>query len=217
MNFKKIALVVAMTTSLSAHAVLDDITGFAANDMVSGEEISALSTTVYGDFVDATIDGTNEAYVIQTSGTVSSAVGGSVAVINQVDGNNYAIAMQQGVNGLVYINQTGGTVINKAFVVQIDTSPIVATTPRAVNITTEIGSKTAPEVATAEFMTPTTLSTNGSTAWIAQVADGSDNTATIYQNGTKLLGIVSQESGAAAGNAYIVQVGQGMRGYIRQQ
>lgn len=215
MNFKKIALVVAMATSFGAHAALEDITGFAANDMVSGEEISTLSTTVYGDFLDATGDGLNTAYIIQTSGLITTATGGSVAYINQVEGNNYAIVMQQGQVGLVYVNQLGGTPANRAFVVQIDTD--AGTTPRSIDLAVDIGAKTAADVAAAEFKTPTVLSTAGSTVFITQTADVETNSAMVYQNGTKLFAAVSQESGAIPGDAYVVQVGAGMKAYIRQQ
>lgn len=215
MNFKKIALVVALSTSFGAHAALEDITGFAANDMVSGEEISALSTTVYGDYLDATGDGFNTAYIIQTSGLLPAAPGGSIAYINQVEGNNYAIVMQQGQVGLVYVNQNGGTPANRAFVVQIDTD--TTATARSVDLTTDIGAKTATDVAQSEFKTPTTFSTAGSTVFITQTADVETNSAMVYQNGTKLFAAVSQESGAIGSDAYVVQVGAGMKAYIRQQ
>jgi hypothetical protein len=216
MNFKKIALVAALTASFGAQAALEDITGFAANDMVSGEEIATLSTTVYGDYLDATGDGLNTAYVIQTSGLVTTATGGSLAYINQVDGNNYAIVMQQGQVGLAYVNQTGGTPSNKAFVVQIDTDA-GGSAPRSIDLLVDIGAKTAADFAQAEFKTPTALTTSGSVAFISQVADVEANTALVYQNGSKLIAAVSQESGAIASDAYIIQVGAGMRAYISQK
>ena len=211
MNFKKIALVVAMATSFGAHAALEDLTALTDATVVADEEISATSGTVYGDFLDATGEGGNVSYVIQSAGATGT--GGSIAYVNQIDGNNYAIVMQQGMSGLVYVNQTGGTPANKAYVVQIDTG----TAARTLDIATAIGSKTAGDIAQAEFTAPTTLTTAGSVVVISQIADVELNSAVVYQNGTKLFAAVSQESGTTASDAYIVQVGAGMKSYIVQK
>jgi hypothetical protein len=201
-----------MATSFGAHAALEDLTALTDATVVADEEISTASTTVYGDFIDATGEGGNVAHVIQSAGA-SPATGGSIAYVNQIDGNNYAIVMQQGMSGLVYVNQTGGTPANKAFVVQIDTG----TAARTLDIATAIGSKTAGDIAQAEFTAPTTLTTAGSVVVISQIADVELNSAVVYQNGTKLFAAVSQESGTTASDAYIVQVGAGMKSYIVQK
>jgi hypothetical protein len=217
MNFKKIALVVAMAASFGSHAaVLDILDDFKGAGVVAAESMDDTSTTAYADFLAIDDADGNVAYVIQSNGAIpdggTAGAGGSIAFVNQVDGNNYAIVMQQGVSGLVYVNQVGGTPINKAYVVQIDTG----TTARTADLVT-LGSRTATDIAQTEFTAPTTLTTSGSFVVISQTADVETNAALVYQNGTKLFAAVSQESGTAPGSANIVQVGAGMRAYIRQE
>ncbi len=212
MNFKKIALVVAMASSFSAHAYLDDLTAIVSEKgFVAAQEISEASDTAYGDFLTAETEA-NQAYVLQEDNGATTAVGGGVAYVSQTDGFNYAIVLQSGASGLTYVKQTGGgSELNKAMVVQIDTG----TAARTIDVT-ELEIDDAGETLAAAEIATRELSLVGNVALIDQTGGDALNTAVIYQNGTKNFAAIVQVANAE-NNAFIGQFGTGMVAYVVQK
>lgn len=198
MNFKKIALVVAMASSFAAHADID-ITDPA---YTTAEAVITAQAVVVPELLN-TVTG-NTAYVIQEG----AEAGGSVAYISQTDFGNYAAVLQQGVGALAFVTQSGENG-NRAVIVSIDPT---ADTAREAGLA--VGSNVV-ELAEAEIVAAD-LSLTGNVALLTQVAEAESNTAYIYQNGTKNFAAIVQTAGAAANVAVISQLGDGNRAYIVQ-
>lgn len=198
MNFKKIALVVAMASSFAAHADID-ITD--ATYTTEGAVVAAQAVVV-PELLNSV--GGNTAYVIQEG----VAEGGNVAYISQTDFGNYAAVLQQGMGALAFVTQSGENG-NRAVVVSIDAS---GATPRATGL--EVTSSVV-DLAKAEIVAAD-LSGTGNVALVTQVAEAESNTAYIYQNGTNNFAAIVQTAGTAANVAVVSQLGDGNRAYIVQ-
>jgi hypothetical protein len=201
MNFKKIALVVAMASSFAAHAELV-LTDFQDATFIAGDAQAA----VYEDFVAAAPEG-NTAYVFQ--GTADDADAGSVAFVSQTDGANYAAVVQSGMGALAFVKQVGGASVNRAMVFQNETGDVARTT--TLSDTASVDTLAATE------LTTKTLSVGGNAALISQVAGDEENSAFIYQNGTNNFAAVSQTNNGVVNLAYITQMGAGSLAFISQK
>lgn len=201
MNFKKIALVVAMASSFAAHSAELDLTAFQAADFFA----DGAQAAVYEDFLAAAPEG-NIAYVFQTNGEAEA---GSVAFVSQTDGGNYAAVVQSGMGALAFVKQVGGASVNRAMVFQNETGETARTT--TLSDTSSVDTLAATELATK------TLSVDGNAALISQVAGDAENSAFIYQSGTANFAAVSQTNNGVANQAYITQVGAGSLAFISQK
>jgi hypothetical protein len=200
MNFKKIALVVAMASSFAAHAELV-LTDFQDATFIAGDA----QATVYEDFVAAAPEG-NTAYVFQGAADVDA---GSVAFVSQTDGANYAAVVQSGMGALAFVKQVGGASVNRAMVFQNETGDVARTT--TLSETASVDTLAATE------LTTKTLSVGGNAALISQVAGDEENSAFIYQNGTTNFAAVSQTNNGVVNLAYITQMGTGSLAFISQK
>lgn len=199
MNFKKIALVVAMASSFAAHADID----ITSADYTTAGAVLAAQVVVVPELLN-TVAG-NTAYVIQEGVDA----GGNVAYISQTDTGNYAAVLQQGMGALAFVTQSG-TAGNRAVVVSIDAT---GTTPRADGL--DVATANVADLAKAEILAAS-LSSTGNVALLTQVADAESNTAYIYQNGTNNFAAITQTAGAAPNVAVVSQLGGGNRAYIAQ-
>lgn len=200
MNFKKIALVVAMASSFAAHAELA-LTDFQdAAFFADGAQAA-----VYEDFLAAAPEG-NIAYIFQTNGEAEA---GSVAFVSQTDGANYAAVVQSGMGALAFVKQVGGASVNRAMVFQNETGEAARTT--SLSDASSVDTLAATELATK------TLSVDGNAALISQVAGDAENSAFIYQSGTANFAAISQTNNGVANQAYITQVGAGSLAFISQK
>jgi len=198
MNFKKIALVVAMAASFGAHAdiVITDAVYTAAGAVAAAQDavVPELLNTVAG----------NTAYVIQEG----VEAGGNVAFISQTDFGNYAAVLQQGMGALAFVTQSGENG-NRAVVISKDASSAV---PRAEGLAID---SVVADLAAAEIVA-VALSADGNVALVKQEATGESNTGYIYQEGTKNFAAIVQTAGVAANVAVVSQLGDGNRAYIVQ-
>jgi hypothetical protein len=201
MNFKKIALALAIAASFGAQAADLDLTAFQEKNFAASADGQA---AVYADFTAAATAG-NTAYVFQSNGGADA---GSLAFVTQTDGANYAAVVQSGMGALAYINQIGGAAQNRAMVFQIETGSAARTT--ALTATSSVDDLAKAELAAV------TLSKDGNVALVSQVAGDSANSAFIYQSGTSNFAAVSQ-TGNVANFAYVTQVGAGSLAYVVQK
>jgi hypothetical protein len=203
MNFKKIALALAVASSFAAQAAepaaADYLTQFQSAEFFA----DGAQAAVYTDFLAAATDG-NTAYVFQNGGEAA----GSVAFVTQADGANYAAVIQSGVGALAYVNQIGGGALNKAMIMQVETGETARET--ALTATSSVDQLAAAELGGRE------LSVTGNVALVSQVAGDAENSAFIYQNGTSNFAAVSQ-TGNVANFAYVTQMGAGSVAYILQK
>jgi len=205
MNFKKIALALAVASSFAAQAAepaaADYLTAFQEAGYIVGDAQAA----VYTDFLAAAAEG-NTAYVFQDNGAADA---GSVAFVTQADGANYASVLQSGMGALAYVNQVGGASMNKAMIMQVETGETARTTELT-------STSSVDELAGAE-LAERTLSLTGNVALVSQVAGDAENSAFIYQNGTSNFAAVSQTAGIVANYAYVTQMGSGSVAYVLQK
>jgi len=219
MNFKKIALALAVASSFSAQAAdalapLTQLTPFQAD----GYAISAAGqTSIYQDMVDAP---SNAAYVFQSNG---GAEAGSVAMVFQTgaaDLVNYAAVTQSGMGALAVVSQTAGTTSggsNKAMVTQLEEGANARTaTLDSLGGPDSITAVSVDGLAIAE-LGARALSTTANAALVSQVGGALDNFAYIFQTGTQHFAAISQTSGGANNYAYAVQTGVGGFAYIVQK
>ena len=204
MNFKKIALALAVASSFAAQAAepaaADYLTQFQSAEFFA----DGAQAAVYTDFLAAAAEG-NTAYVFQNGGEA----GGSVAFVTQADGANYAAVIQSGQGALAYVNQIGGgAALNKAMIMQVETGENVRTAD--LTATSSVDQLAAAELAGRE------LSLTGNVALVSQVAGDAENSAFIYQNGTSNFAAVSQ-TGNVANFAYVTQMGLGSVAYVLQK
>lgn len=200
MNFKKIALVVAMASSFAAHAELVMTDFQDAAFFADGAQAA-----VYEDFLAAAPEG-NTSYVFQTNGEAEA---GSVAFVSQTDGGNYAAVVQSGMGALAFVKQVGGASVNRAMVFQNETGETARTT--------ELTDADSVDSLAATELTGVVLSATGNVALVSQVAGDAENSAFIYQSGTANFAAISQTNNGVANLAYITQVGAGSLAFISQK
>ena len=205
MNFKKIALVLALSSGFAAHAdVLSDLTALTVPGFVAAEVLSASGGTVYQDFLAFTPAG-NTAYVLQDSNQTeakpavaaipangdtpavaavpavpSEALdGGSVAYVVQQDAGNFAVVMQQGKSGFAYINQKADESGANAAVNKAMIVQIdTGADVRAIDLAVDIGTKSVDDLALAEIASDARVLS----------ASGKGNVALIGQSDTEAYG-----------------------------
>lgn len=204
MNFKKIALVVAMASSFAAHADIDlsdtsALTGAGAVAAAQELVLPELLTTVEG----------NTAYVIQEGDSVVSP-SGNVAYVSQEGVGNYAAVLQQGIGALAYVSQAGADG-NRAILISKDS---VNQTAREEGL----GAGTEVEVlAEAEILGAVLSAIGGNVQLLTQISEGAGNTAYLYAEGTNNFAAVSQNATAAANLAIVSQLGDGNRAFVMQK
>lgn len=204
MNFKKIALVVAMASSFAAHADIDlsdtsALTGAGAVAAAQELVLPELLTTVEG----------NTAYVIQEGDSVVSP-SGNVAYVSQEGVGNYAAVLQQGIGALAYVSQVGADG-NRAILISKDS---VNQTAREEGL----GAGTEVEVlAEAEILGAVLSAIGGNVQLLTQISEGAGNTAYLYAEGTNNFAAVSQNATAAANLAIVSQLGDGNRAFVMQK
>jgi len=120
MNFKKIALALAVVSSFAVQAAEPAPLTYLTTFQTDGYANSAAGqTAVYADMNDSTTE-SNTAYVFQSNGGADA---GSVGYVVQAGGFNYAAVIQSGMGAMAIISQggtsTGG--MNKAMITQIET------------------------------------------------------------------------------------------------
>jgi len=200
MNFKKIALALAIASSFGAHAELTLTDYQGSNAAVEGQE------TLYADFTSAATEG-NTAYVFQQGGA-SGTTGGSLALVNQTDGANYAMVVQSGIGALAFVNQTGGGAQNKIMIMQVETGSTTRTT--TLSDASVVATLAATELSTRS------LSVGGNAVLAQQTAGDAANSGFVYQNGTNNFAALVQ-TGNVANFAYITQYASGSAALIKQQ
>ena len=204
MNFKKIALALAVASSFAAQAAEPATAAYLTAFQADGYIAGGAQAAVYTDFLAAAAEG-NTAYVFQDNGAADA---GSVAFVTQADGANYASVLQSGMGALAYVNQSGGAALNKAMIMQVETG-------EAARETTLTATSSVDELAANE-LEARTLSLTGNVALVSQVAGDAENSAVIYQNGTSNFAAVSQ-TGNVANFAYVTQMGVGSVAYVLQK
>jgi len=207
MNFKKIALALAIASSFGAQAAepagSDYLTQFQVAGFAASDDGQA---AVYADFLASGSDG-NVAYVFQQS--VGQVDAGSVAFVTQANGMNYATVVQSGMGALAFVNQVGGGAMNRAMIFQKETGD-------AVRIT-DLTADASVDALAATELGGRDLSINGNVALISQIGDAAENNAFIYQNGSSNFAAISQ-TGTTTNFAYITQNGLvGSVAYILQK
>jgi hypothetical protein len=203
MNFKKIALALAVASSFAAQAAEPATAAYLTAFQADGYIAGGAQAAVYTDFLAAAAEG-NTAYVFQNGGETA----GSVAFVTQDAGANYASVLQSGMGALAYVNQVGGAALNKAMIMQVETG-------EAARETTLTATSSVDELAANE-LEARTLSLTGNVALVSQVAGDAENSAVIYQNGTSNFAAVSQ-TGNVANFAYVTQMGVGSVAYVLQK
>jgi len=207
MNFKKIALALAIASSFGAQAADLDLTPYQAPAYAATAEGQA---GVYADFLAATPDG-NVAYIFQS--TIADADAGSLALVSQSGGNNYAAVIQSGMGALSFVKQDGtgsegGK--NKAFIVQKETGE----TKREYN---DVTADSDVDGLAAIEMAARTLSLGGNVALVSQTSSGNgNNSAEIYQFNSKNFAAIVQTGGDNPNYAYINQGGSADLAYVTQ-
>jgi len=198
MNFKKIALALAIASSFGAQAAepatSEYLTQFQAAGFAASDDGQA---AVYADFLASASEG-NVAYVFQESKGLVDA--GSVAFVTQANGMNYATVVQSGMGALAFVNQVGGGAMNRAMIFQKETGDTVRIT--------DLSADDSVDALAATELGGRVLSKNGNVALISQTGDAFENNAFIYQNGSSNFAAISQ-TGATTNFAYITQNGVG--------
>ena len=201
MNFKKIALVVAMSASFSVYADID----ITSSDFTTKPgAVEAAIETVVPELLNP-IEG-NTAYTIQEGSD-------NVSYINQGGEANYAAVLQVGSGILGFVLQTVDGGSNNAVIVSKETGTALT---RATGLDKDAKVELLAE-AEIKNATPTTLlSSVGTTALMFQDAAGGINIGYIFQDGTKNFGAVMQETALIQNMALISQLGGNNRAFIRQ-
>ncbi len=205
MNFKKIALVVAMASSFAAHAqvALDD-----TSTLTAAGAVAAAQEAVLTEALDSTSEG-NIAYVIQEGDDVVTP-SGNVAYVSQEGEGNYAAVLQQGIGALAYVFQSGADG-NRAIVISKDSTNQTARDEG-------LGAATEVEALAEEEILGAVLSAiGGNVQLVSQTSDGANNIAYLYAEGTNNFAAVSQTASAAANLAIISQLGDGNRAFVMQK
>jgi Rieske Fe-S protein len=213
MNFKKIALVVAIASSFGAHAADLSLATDTTILTTVGAVVAAQPMVVSMLPSTATLADGNTAYVIQEG----VADGGSVAYVSQQGGGpNYAAVLQQGMGALAFVDQNGANA-SRAVLISIDAT---GTTPRAVGLAAMYGdaaataAETVSELAEKEIAA-VGLSADGNVQLVRQLSDNAENTAFIYTKGTNNFAAIDQS--VVANVAVISQIGDGNRAFILQK
>ncbi|OYU32174.1 MAG: hypothetical protein CFE39_04275 [Comamonadaceae bacterium PBBC2] len=204
MNFKKIALVVAMASSFAAHADVD-MTDTSA--LTGAGAVAAAQELVLPELVN-TPEG-NVAYVIQEGDAVVSPAG-NVAYVSQEGSGNYAAVLQQGIGALAYVVQIGADG-NRAVLISKDPNNQTAR-EEGLGEGTDVSA-----LAEAEILGAVLSSVGGNVQLLSQTSDGAGNTAYMYAEGTNNFAAIVQNATAAANLAIISQLGDGNRAFIKQQ
>lgn len=207
MNFKKIALALAVVSSFAAQAAEPADLAYLTQFQADGYAISAAGqAAVYNDMNGSTTE-SNTAYVFQSNGGADA---GSVGYVVQAGGFNYAAVIQSGLGAMAYISQggtsTGG--MNKAMITQIETGE--TTRSSKLDETAKASELAASELETRD------LSLLGNFAIVSQTNGAADSTAVIFQTGTQHFAAITQE-GTTANFAYVTQTGVGGFAYINQK
>lgn len=205
MNFKKIALVVAMASSFAAHAEID-LTDTSA--LTATGAVAAAQESIMADTLDLATEG-NIAYVIQEGDDVVTP-SGNVAYVSQEGGANYAAVLQQGIGALAYVYQTGADG-NRAVVISKDSVNQLAR-EEGLGVDTAVE-----ELAEAEILGAELSAIGGNVQLVTQTSDGANNIAYLYAEGTNNFAAVSQTAAEAVNLAIISQLGDGNRAFIMQK
>jgi len=209
MNFKKIALALAVVSSFAVQAAEPAPLTYLTQFQTDGYAItSAGQTTVYADMNDSTTE-SNTAYVFQSNGGADA---GSVGYVVQAGGFNYAAVIQSGMGSLGYISQAAGTAtggMNKAMITQLETGETARTSG-------DLDEKASASEMAASELKERSLSLTGNVAFVSQTGGALDSTAVIYQTGTQHFAAIAQE-GTSTNFAYVTQTGVGGFAYINQK
>ena len=207
MNFKKIALVVAMASSFAAHAEID-LTDTSA--LTATGAVAAAQEAIMGDPLDNATEG-NIAYVIQEGDDVVTP-SGNVAYVSQEGGGNYAAVLQQGIGALAYVFQTGADG-NRAIVISKDSVNQLAR-EEGLGAETDVVLLAEDEILGLGALLS---SIGGNVQLVSQTSEGANNIAYLYAEGTNNFAAVSQTAAEAANLAIISQLGDGNRAFIMQK
>jgi len=208
MNFKKIALVVAMASSFAAHAQVDLSSTDLAGSLSAAGAVAAAQELILGEALNTASEG-NQAYVIQEGDSVVSP-SGNVAYVSQEGGGNYAAVLQQGIGALAYVYQSGADG-NRAIVISKDSTNQTAREEG-------LGAETLlVELAEVEILGAALSAIGGNVQLVSQTSEGASNTAYLYAEGTNNFAAVSQAATEAANVAIISQLGDGNRAFVMQK
>lgn len=211
MNFKKIALVLALASSVSAFAQEAPTPSFDLTALASTTNTTAVpaALALLVPFLNVPVT-SNTAYVIQQA-TDSATDVGSMAYVDQSGdvSTNFAAVLQQGVGALAYVKQTTLAASNTAILYSNDS---VGGTPLTVGLAT---GTIIDSLAEAEFLAAT-LVVDGNVQLVEQTDIAGANVAYIYAMGSKNFAAITQSAGVGGNTALISQLGNGNRAYIKQ-
>lgn len=209
MNFKKIALVVAMASSFAAHA---DVSLTNVAPLTASNSVAAAEALILPDLAALTSDG-NAAYVIQEGDGVTEPTA-NIAYVSQTGTVNYSAVLQDGVGALAYVYQDGtGGNGNTAVLVSKDSTNTAAREDGLNAVTDDAAFLTAAED---EILAATLTLALGNVQIVYQVDGGGKNTALLYSAGTANFAGVYQSSVDGSNTAIITQQGDGNRAFIKQ-